>query len=71
MSLNLKDNNIESQSEQAQQGVYLCSEMEMKDYLHQECYARSCREIEELRICCYQEGNTEEQRRLEEFPDAA
>ena len=29
----------------------------MKEHLHQECYARSCREIEELRIRCNGEGN--------------
>ena len=28
----------------------------MKDHVHQECYARSCREIEEMRRSCYQEG---------------
>ena len=38
---------------------YLRSELGMEDHLHQECYARSCREIEELRIRCYQEENTE------------
>ena len=36
--------------------------------LHQESYARSCREIEELKRRCYQKENTEKQRRLEEFP---
>ena len=48
--------------------VHLCSRLEMKDHLHKECYARSCREIEELRIRCYQEEKTEKQRRLEERP---
>ena len=37
--------------------IQLCSRLEMKDHLHQESYARSCREIEELKRCCYQEGN--------------
>ena len=27
----------------------------MKDHLHQECYARSCRKFEELKRRCYQE----------------
>ena len=31
----------------------------MEDHFHQECYARSCREIEELKRCCYQEENSE------------
>ena len=40
---------IGSQLEQAQrERIHLCSELEMKEHLHQECYARSCREIEEL-----------------------
>ena len=33
----------------------MCSRLGMKDHHHQECYARSCREIEELKRCCYQE----------------
>ena len=40
----------------------------MKDHLHQESYARSCQEKEELKRRCYQEENIEKQRRLEEFP---
>ena len=35
--------------------IHLFCELEMKEHLHQESYARSCREIEELRIRCYQE----------------
>ena len=47
----------------------LCCELELKDHLHQECCARSCREIEELKRLSYQEENTDKkQRRLEEFP---
>ena len=49
------------------ESVYLCSELKMKDHLHQECSARSCREIEELRIRCCQEENTEKQGRLEDI----
>ena len=49
--------------------IQLCSRLEMKDHLHQESYAKSCREIEELKRCCYQEGNyIKKQRRLGEFP---
>ena len=34
------------QSEQAQrERIHLCSRLGMKDHLHQECYPRSCREI--------------------------
>ena len=40
----------------------------MKDHLHQESHARSCREIEELKRRCYQEENIEKQRRLEAIP---
>ena len=40
----------------------------MKNRLHQECYARSCQEVEEMRRRCYQEENTEKTQRLEEFP---
>ena len=29
--------------------IHLCGELEMKDHLHQESYARRCREIEDLR----------------------
>ena len=45
------------------------SELGMEDHLHQECDARSWREIEELKRCCFQEENTEKRRRLEEFPE--
>ena len=36
---------------------YICEADWMKDHLHNECYAWSCREFEELKRCCYQEGN--------------
>ena len=41
---------IGSQSEKAQrERIHLCGELVMKDHLHQEWYAKSCREIEELK----------------------
>ena len=43
-------------ADQAQrERIHLCGELEMKNFLHQECYARSCQEIEELRRRCYKE----------------
>ena len=58
VSLNLKDDNywkpINGQIK-LNVRLHLCSEVEMKDHFHQECYARSCREIEELKRCCCQE----------------
>ena len=43
-------------ADQAQrERIHLCSELEMKNHLHQECYARSCQEIEELKKRCYKE----------------
>ena len=46
-------------ADQAQrERIHLCSELEMKNRLHRECYARSCQEIEELKRRCYQEENT-------------
>ena len=45
-------------ADQAQrQRIHLCSELEMKKRLHQECHARSCQEIEELKRHCSQEEN--------------
>ena len=56
-------------ADQAQrERIHLCSEVEMKNRLHQESNARSCREIEDLKRHCCQEENTEKQQRLEEFP---
>ena len=41
-------------ADQAQrERMHLCSELEMKNRLHQECYARSCQENEELKKRCY------------------
>ena len=43
-------------ADQAQRGrIHLCSELEMNKRLHQECYAISCQEIEELRRRCFHE----------------
>ena len=45
-------------ADQAQrERIHLCSELEMKNRLHQECYARSCQENEELRRRCFSEEN--------------
>ena len=56
-------------ADQAQrERIHLCGRTGMKDHLHKESYARSCREIEELKRRCYQEEDTEKQRRLEELP---
>ena len=51
-------------SSSAWERTFLCSELKTKNRLHQEYYARSC---QELKRRCYQEENTETQRRLEEF----
>ena len=37
--------------------IHFCSELEMKNRLHQKCYARGCQEIEELSRRCYKEEN--------------
>ena len=43
-------------ADQAQrEKIQLCRDLEMKNHLHQERYARSCQEIEELKRRCYQE----------------
>ena len=47
--------------------THLCSELEMKNRLHQECYARSCQEIEELRRRCYKEEHEVTQRKMNEY----
>ena len=55
-------------ADQAQrEKIHLCSELEMKSRLHQECYARSCQEIEELRRRCYQEENEVTRQKLNEY----
>ena len=35
--------------------IHLCSELETKNRLHQQCHTRNCQEIEELRRRCYKE----------------
>ena len=45
----------------------MCSELEMKNRLNQECYARSCQEIEELKRRCYQEENEVTQQKMNEY----
>ena len=35
--------------------THFCSELKMKNHPRQKCHARSCREFDELRRCCYQE----------------
>ena len=60
VSLNLKDCSswkIFTGQIELSEKVYLRSELEMEDRIHQECCARSCREIEIMRIRSYQEGN--------------
>ena len=48
--------------------IHLCSEMKMKTRLHQESYARSCQNFEELKRSFNEAENTEKQQRLWEFP---
>ena len=70
VSLNLKDYSswkILTGQLKLCEKVHSCSTLGMKGHLHSESCARSCREIEELRRCCYLEENTEKQRRMEEF----
>ena len=55
-------------ADQAQrERILLCSELEMKNRLHRECYARSGQEIEELRRRCYKEENEVTQQTLNEY----
>ena len=47
-------------TDQAQrERIHLCGELELEDHLHQECCARSCREIEDFKRRCCEEENTE------------
>ena len=50
--------------------INLCSELERKNRLHQESYARSCQEIEELQRRCYKEENEDEEPLEAEIPRA-
>ena len=45
---------------------HLCSALEMKNRLHQECSARSCRELEEKKRRCYKEENGVTQQQFSE-----
>ena len=71
VSLNFKKQQLMMANQWADQAqrerMHLCSDLEMKNRLHQKCYARSCQEMEELKRRCYQEENAAKQRKLEEF----
>ena len=55
-------------ADQAQrQRIHLCSELEMKSRLHQECYERSCQKIEELTRRCYKNENEVTQQKMNEY----
>ena len=55
-------------ADQAQrERIHLCSELEMKNRLHRDCYARSCQEIEELKRRCCEEETEVTQQRMNEF----
>ena len=55
-------------ADQAQrERIHLCSELEMKNRLHQECHARSCQEIEELKRSCFKEENEVTQQKMHEY----
>ena len=55
-------------ADQAQrETVLLCSELEMKNRLHQECDARRYQEIEELKRRCCKEENGVTQQKLNEY----
>ena len=55
-------------ADQAQrQRIHLCSELEVKNRLHQECSARSCQEIEELKRRCYKDENEVTQQKMNEY----
>ena len=55
-------------ADQAQrERIHLCSELEMRSHLHQEGYARSYQEIDELKRRCCQEENAARQQKSEEL----
>ena len=55
-------------AEQAQrERIHLCSELEMMNRPHQECYARSCQEMEKLKRPCYKEENEVTQQKMHEY----
>ena len=41
--------NIQWTDQAQRRRIHLCSELKMKDHLHEECHARSCQEFEELK----------------------
>ena len=54
-------------ADQAQrQRIHLCSELEIKNRLHQKCYARSYQEIEELKRRCFKDENEVTQQKMNE-----
>ena len=54
-------------TDQAQrERIPMCCEVEMRSRLHQEYYARSCQEIEELKRRCFQEENGVTQQKMNE-----
>ena len=54
-------------ADQAQrERIQLCSEVEMRSHLRQECYVRSCQEIEKLKRRCCQEEKIARQLKLED-----
>ena len=57
-SFNLKRRQLLDANQWADQAqrerIHVCSDLEMKNRLHQECFARSCQEIEELRRRFYE-----------------
>ena len=59
-------------ADQAQrERIHWCSRLEMKDHLHQESCAGSCREIEELKRRCHQEVNTEKTTKIGRISNGA
>ena len=67
--LYLTEYQMEIQTLERRNSEYELFESKMKNRLHQECYARSCQQLEELRKRFFQEEFfSKKKRRLEEFP---
>ena len=70
-SPNLKDDNywnpINGKIKLSVREIHLCSELEMKNRLDQECYAWSCQEIEELGRGSFPEENGVTRQKLNEY----
>ena len=77
-ALHESQRDLESQRRQLQQAsqwadhshrerISLCPELERKNRLHQESYARSCQEIEEWKRRCYKEENEVIQQTFDEY----